>query len=108
LKPLALKDDPRLSPGNRAANQPVVDTIKLTANAKNATAAQIAIGWLLARKPWIVPIPGTTKLHRFEENIGAASVDFSEEDLARIDDVFASITINGDLYSRAAASRVVR
>ncbi len=102
------KSNPRLSAENRAANQPVIDAIQLVAKEKNATAAQIAIGWLLARKPWIVPIPGTTKLHRLDENLGASSVTFDEEDLDRIDEVFSGLTIHGDRYSGASASRVVR
>jgi aryl-alcohol dehydrogenase-like predicted oxidoreductase len=102
------KTNPRLSAENRAANKPVIDVIQSIAENKNATAAQVAIGWLLARKPWIVPIPGTTKLHRLEENIGAATVEFSEADLDKIDAVFSGITIHGDRYSGASASRVVR
>jgi aryl-alcohol dehydrogenase-like predicted oxidoreductase len=102
------KTNPRLSAENRAANKPVIDAIQSIAENKNATAAQVAIGWLLARKPWIVPIPGTTKLHRLEENIGAATVEFSEADLDKIDAVFSGITIHGDRYSGASASRVVR
>jgi aryl-alcohol dehydrogenase-like predicted oxidoreductase len=102
------KTNPRLSAENRAANQPVVDAVQSIAKEKDATAAQVAIGWLLARKPWIVPIPGTTKLHRLEENIGAANVEFSEGDLARIDEMFSGITVHGDRYSESSASRVVR
>ncbi len=100
--------NPRLSAENRAANQPVIDAIQSIAEGKNATAAQVAIGWLLARKPWIVPIPGTTKLHRLEENIAAASVEFNEADLEKIDALFSGITIHGERYSGPAASHVVR
>ncbi|MGO7932217.1 aldo/keto reductase, partial [Rhizobium ruizarguesonis] len=70
------KTNPRFSAENRKANQPVVDAIEAIASRRNATAAQVAIAWLMARKPWIVPIPGTTKLHRLEENIAAADITF--------------------------------
>jgi aryl-alcohol dehydrogenase-like predicted oxidoreductase len=102
------KTNPRLSAENRAANKPVIDAIQSIAKEKNATAAQVAIGWLLARRPWIVPIPGTTKLGRVEENIGAVAVGFNEQDLAAVDELFSGITIYGDRYSGVSASRVVR
>ncbi|EJJ25148.1 aldo/keto reductase [Rhizobium sp. CF142] len=102
------KTNPRLSAENRAANQPVIDAIQSIADEKSATAAQVAIGWLLARKPWIVPIPGTTKLHRLEENIGAATVAFTDNDLEKIDAVFSNLTIHGDRYSGDSAARVVK
>ncbi len=72
---------PRFSPDARKANQAVVDLLGSIAAQKNATPAQIALAWLLAQKPWIVPIPGTTKLHRLEENIGAAAIELSADDL---------------------------
>ena len=89
---------PRFSPENRKANQAVVDLLGSIANQKKATAAQIALGWLLAQKPWIVPIPGTTKLHRLEENIGAAAVELTPEDLRQIDSAAAKITVQGARY----------
>ena len=95
------KTNPYLSPENRAANQPIIDAIRLIAKAKNATGAQVALAWLLARKPWIVPIPGTTKLQRLDENAAAASIEFSKEDLDQIDEIFSTITIHGDRYSPA-------
>ena len=102
------KTNPRLSSENRKANQPVVDAIEAIAGRRNATAAQIAIAWLVARKPWIVPIPGTTKLHRLEENIAAADITFTSEELAEIDAVFSGIEIHGDRYSATSAARVTR
>ena len=102
------KTNPRLSAENRKANQPVVDAIETMAASKNATAAQVAIAWLLARKPWIVPIPGTTKLHRLEENIAAANITFTQEELDGIDAVFAGIEIHGDRYAATSATRVTR
>ena len=100
------KTNPRLSAENRQANQPVIDAIEAIAERKNATAAQIALAWLLAQRPWIVPIPGTTKLHRLEENIGAAAISFSPAELAEIETVFAGIEIHGDRYSTPSAARV--
>ncbi len=97
------KDDfrnivPRFSAENRKANQVLVDLIGSIAAAKKATPAQIALAWLLAQKPWIVPIPGTTKLHRLEENIGAANIDLSPDDLREIDGVLAKVEIQGARY----------
>lgn len=89
---------PRFTPEARKANQVVVDLLKRIAERKNATAAQIALAWLLAQKPWIVPIPGTTKLHRLEENIGAASVELTADDLSEIDRAAREITVEGDRY----------
>ncbi len=100
------KTNPYLAPENRAANQPIIDAIQSVAKKKNATAAQIAIAWLLARRPWIVPIPGTTKIHRLEENIAAASVEFSDEGMDKIDAEFAKITPHGDRYATAPRSQV--
>jgi pyridoxine 4-dehydrogenase len=95
------KTNPYLAPENRAANQPIIDAIQSIAKEKKSTAAQIAIAWLLARKPWIVPIPGTTKVNRLEENIAAAAIEFSEEEMSKIDEVFATITPHGDRYAIA-------
>ncbi len=102
------KTNPYLTPENRAANQPIIDAIQSVAKKKDATAAQIAIAWLLARRPWIVPIPGTTKIHRLEENIAAASVEFSDEEMDKIDAEFAKITAHGDRYATAPRSQVQR
>ena len=89
---------PRFTAEARKANQTVVDLLKRIAEQKNATPAQIALAWLLAQKPWIVPIPGTTKLHRLEENIGAVSVELTRADLREIDDAASQITVAGARY----------
>jgi aryl-alcohol dehydrogenase-like predicted oxidoreductase len=86
---------PRFAPDARAANMPVVDLLQRIAREKHATPAQIALAWLLAQKPWIVPIPGTRKLERVEENIGAASVDLTHADLHEIDAAASKITVQG-------------
>lgn len=86
---------PRFSPEARAANMALVDLVRELATRKGATPAQIALAWLLAQKPWIVPIPGTTKLHRLEENLGAVSVALSGDDLAEIDTALAKISLQG-------------
>jgi len=89
---------PRFTPEARKVNQAVVHLLTEIASLKQATPAQVALAWLLAQKPWIAPIPGTTKLHRLEENIGAARLQLSAEDLSRIDEAAASITIEGARY----------
>src|SRR5437867_1022576 len=89
---------PRFSEENRKANQAMVDLIAKFAKEKNVTPAQIALAWLLAQKPWIVPIPGTTKLHRLEENTGAAAVALTPEDLREIDEAAAQISVRGARY----------
>jgi len=89
---------PRFTPEARKANQALVDLLAQFARQKNATPAQIALAWLLAQKPWIVPIPGTTKLHRLEENLGAAEVDLTAGDLREIDAAAAKITVQGARY----------
>ena len=86
---------PRFAPEARAANLALVDLLKRVAERKRATPAQIALAWLLARKPWIVPIPGTTKLHRLEENLGAADVELTLDDLHEIQDAAAKIPVLG-------------
>jgi len=86
---------PRFAPEARAANLALVDLLKRVAERKRATSAQIALAWLLARKPWIVPIPGTTKLHRLEENLGAADVELTLDDLREIGDGAAKIQVQG-------------
>ena len=90
---------PRFSPENRKANQALVDLVARIAAKKKATPAQIALAWLLAQKPWIVPIPGTTKRHRLEENIGAAELTLTSHDLDAIDAAVASVTITGARYA---------
>src|ERR1041385_7547944 len=89
---------PRFNAEARKANQRVVDTLGKIAESKKATRAQIALAWLLAQKPWIVPIPGTTKLHRLEENIGAAAVELTPNDLREIDETASKITVLGARY----------
>jgi aryl-alcohol dehydrogenase-like predicted oxidoreductase len=99
---------PRFSPENRKANQDVVELVKRIAVEKNATPAQIALAWLLAQKPWIVPIPGTTKLHRLEENLGGINVQLAAADLREIDEASAAITIHGARYSEGSQRMVDR
>lgn len=89
---------PRFTEENRKANQALVDLLTQIAAQKNATPAQIALAWLLAQKPWIVPIPGTTKLHRLEENLGAAEIELSTKDISEIDAAFAAIPVQGERY----------
>jgi aryl-alcohol dehydrogenase-like predicted oxidoreductase len=90
---------PRFSTEAREANQGLVELVKRIASEKHVSPAQIALAWLLQRKPWIVPIPGTTKLHRLEENVGAVNVDLAADDLRRIDQALAGIEVHGDRYS---------
>jgi aryl-alcohol dehydrogenase-like predicted oxidoreductase len=85
----------RFSPDARKANMILVDMIKAAAERKDATPAQVALAWLLAQKPWIVPIPGTTKLHRLEENLGAVNVDLNENDLKEIDEATSKLKLEG-------------
>ena len=99
---------PRFSPEARKANQALVDLLGQIAARKRATPAQIALAWLLAQKPWIVPIPGTTKLHRLEENIGAAAVELRLDDLHDIEDAVSKITVQGDRYPAHLQARVDR
>jgi aryl-alcohol dehydrogenase-like predicted oxidoreductase len=89
---------PRFTPEARKANQALVDLLSKVAKRKKATPAQIALAWLLAQKPWIVPIPGTTKAQRLEENIGAAAVELTSDDLREIDDAASTITVQGARY----------
>ncbi len=89
---------PRFTAENRKANQDIVDVLGAIATSKHATRAQIALAWLLAQKPWIVPIPGTTKLHRLEENLGAAAVELSPDDLRSIDQAVSGIEVQGARY----------
>ena len=99
---------PRFAEEARKANQPIVDAIGRIAAEKKVTPAQIALAWLLARKPWIVPIPGTTKLHRLEENIGAVAVNLTAADLRSIDEAVSGIAIAGERYSPQQAARIDR
>ena len=101
-------NNPYLSIENRKANAPVVEAVAAIAADKGATPAQVALAWLLGRKPWIVPIPGTTKLGRLEENIGATSLDFGPDDVARIDKVLEGITVHGNRYAPATQAQVDR
>ena len=91
-------DLPRFTKEAMAANQVVIDYINELATAKNATAAQIALAWVMAQKPWIVPIPGTTKISRIHENIKAANIKFSDEEMKTINDALSKIEIVGDRY----------
>jgi aryl-alcohol dehydrogenase-like predicted oxidoreductase len=93
---------PRFSPEARRANMALVDVIKSVAERKDATPAQIALAWLLAQKPWIVPIPGTTKLHRLDENLGADSLELSAEDLTQIDNELSKVKVEGERLPEAA------
>ncbi len=107
------KDDfrnivPRFSPEARKANQVLVDRLGAIAAAKRATPAQIALSWLLAQKPWIVPIPGTTKGHRMRENVGAAAVELTADDLRQIEEALGGIKVQGDRYPPHLAARAGR
>ena len=99
---------PRFSADNRKANQAFVDLLGRVAERKAATPAQVALAWLLSRKPWVVPIPGTTKVHRLEENLGAAGVDLTPDDLREIEAGAAQITAHGERYSEAAQRMINR
>src|SRR5436305_9159418 len=89
---------PRFTEENRKANNAVVDLLKQIAERKKATPAQIALAWLFAQKPWIVPIPGTTKLHRLEENIGAVNIELTPDDLRHVDIAASKIPVQGARY----------
>jgi aryl-alcohol dehydrogenase-like predicted oxidoreductase len=93
---------PRFAPEARQANQPVVRLLEEVGHKKGATPGQIALAWLLAQKPWIVPIPGTTKLHRLEENINAAAVELTSSDLQHIEDAISRVSVVGDRYPQEA------
>ena len=99
---------PRFTPEARKANQALVNLLGAIAAHKKVTSAQIALAWLLARKPWIVPIPGTTKLHRLEENIGAAAVELTPDDLRDIESAVSKITVQGARYPASLQERVGR
>jgi aryl-alcohol dehydrogenase-like predicted oxidoreductase len=97
---------PRFNEENRKVNQQLVDLLGGIAKEKDATPAQIALAWLLAQKPWIVPIPGTTKLHRLEENLGGAEVQLSVKDIDEIDTTFSAIPVQGDRYPAHLQNKV--
>jgi aryl-alcohol dehydrogenase-like predicted oxidoreductase len=99
---------PRFTPENRKANQDLVDLLARIAAKKQATPAQIAIAWLLAQKPWIVPIPGTTKLSRLEENLGAVDVELTPDDLREIEGAASKITVRGARYSESSQRMIDR
>lgn len=99
---------PRFTQENRKANQAVVDLLSQIAQRKKATPAQIALAWLLAQKPWVVPIPGTTKLHRLEENLASADIELTPEDLREIDSAAAKIPVHGARYTEALQKMVGR
>src|SRR5215813_1547658 len=99
---------PRFTPENRKANQAMVDLLRRIGGEKKATPAQIALAWLLAKKPWIVPIPGTTKLNRLEENLGAADLQLTADELREIETAASSITIQGARYPEHLARRAGR
>lgn len=99
---------PRFSEENRKANQGLVDVLGRIAGEVKATPAQIALAWLLAQKPWIVPIPGTTKIHRLEENMGAAAIDLTSQDMESIDEAVSKIEVQGARYPQHLQNRVGR
>jgi aryl-alcohol dehydrogenase-like predicted oxidoreductase len=96
------------APEARKANRALVDLLAGLARRKGATPAQIALAWLLARKPWIVPIPGTTKLHRLEENLASAAVELNRDDLRDLESAASRITVQGARYSETAQRMVDR
>ena len=99
---------PRFSEENRRANQSLIDLIGKFAKDKNATSAQIALAWVLAQRDWIAPIPGTTKLHRLEENLGGAAIELTAEDLRELDDLTKQIEVQGARYSENAQKMINR
>ena len=99
---------PRFTPEARKGNRALVEVLGRIAASKDATPAQIALAWLLTRKPWIVPIPGTTKLHRLEENLGAASLVLTHDDVRSIEDALARVTVTGERYPAHLQERVDR
>jgi aryl-alcohol dehydrogenase-like predicted oxidoreductase len=99
---------PRFAPEARKANRALVDLLETIAQRKKATSAQIALAWVLAQKPWTVPIPGTTKLHRLQENVAAASIELSDGDLREIESTTSEITVQGARYSEGAQRMINR
>jgi aryl-alcohol dehydrogenase-like predicted oxidoreductase len=102
------KTVPRFAPENRKANRAFVELLETIAQRKKATSAQIALAWVLGQKPWIVPIPGTTKLHRLQENVAAESIQLSAEDLREIENATSAIAVQGARYSEAAQRMINR
>jgi aryl-alcohol dehydrogenase-like predicted oxidoreductase len=99
---------PRFAPENRKVNQALVDVVSTFAQKKHATPAQIALAWVLAQKPWMVPIPGTTKIHRLEENLGAANVELTPEDLREIGAAASKVPVQGERYPEAMQRMINR
>ena len=99
---------PRFTPEARKANKALVDLLSRFGEERNATPAQISLAWLLAQKPWIVPIPGTTKLHRLKENLGAAEIELTPEDLQELDVAASGIEVQGARYPEHLEKRVGR
>jgi len=99
---------PRFAPEARKANRAIVDALETIARRKEATSAQIALAWVLAQKPWMAPIPGTTKVHRLQENVAAASIELSEGDLREIESATSEITVHGARYSEGAQRMINR
>ena len=99
---------PRFSEENRKANQALVDLLGRIAKEKGATNAQVALAWLLAQKPWIVPIPGTTKIPRLQENVGAAAISLNTDDLKEINEALSKIEVQGARYSEQAQKMINR
>ncbi len=99
---------PRLAPENIKANMAFVDLVSAVAKRKNATPAQIALAWILTQKPWIIPIPGTTKLHRLTENLGASEVELTSDELLEINTASSKIAVQGERYSSGSAKLINR
>lgn len=99
---------PRFTPEARKANQELVELVRAVAEKKKATLAQVALAWILAQKPWIAPIPGTTKLHRLEENVGAAEIELTPDDLREIESASSKITVQGARYPEQIARMIDR
>ena len=99
---------PRFNPENRQANQTLVELLGRIAQEQNATPAQIALAWLLAQQPWLAPIPGTTKLHRLEENLAAVELELSAATLAEIEAAAAQIAVQGERYAPAQQQMINR
>jgi aryl-alcohol dehydrogenase-like predicted oxidoreductase len=99
---------PRFNPDARKANRTFVGVMETIAQRKKATPAQIALAWVLAQKPWMVPIPGTTKLHRLEENLAAAAIELSAEDLREMESATSGLTVQGERYSEGAQRMINR
>lgn len=99
---------PRFAPENRKANQSVVELVRALATQKGISAAQLALAWVLAQRPWIVPIPGTTKIHRLDENLGAASVELTPDDLREIDAATTGLMVQGERYSEGSQRMIDR